>query len=159
VQYRDHRSREYSIVALRVRRGAERQLLLVTILIGADIQEIDEVRESIETYGDRYVRRVYTDYEIDDCCKNAKGAASALASRFAAKEAVFKILTESDVVATWQDIEVRRLESGQPVVALRGAAATLAARQGITTMSLSLSQNGAMATAVVVAESATGADR
>jgi holo-[acyl-carrier protein] synthase len=129
----------------------------VTILVGVDIQEIDEVRESIETFGDRYVHRIYTDYEIDDCCQNAKGAPSALASRFAAKEAVLKILKkEGDVVATWREIEVRRLESGRPALALRGNAATLAAQQGIATMSLSLSQSGGTAAAVVVAEGATG---
>jgi holo-[acyl-carrier protein] synthase len=128
----------------------------VTILVDLDIQEIDEVRESMEIFGDRYVRRIYTNYEIDDCCRNANGVARALASRFAAKEAVFKILKEGDVVATWKVIKVRRLESGHPAIALRGAAAELAARQGIVTISLSLSQRGGTAAAVVVAESATG---
>jgi holo-[acyl-carrier protein] synthase len=130
----------------------------VTTLIGVDFQEIDEVRESIETFGDRYIRRVYTAQEIDDCCKSAGRAAPALASRFAAKEAVFKILKEGDVTATWQEIEVRRLESGYPAIALRGGAAELAARQGISTISLSLSHNGAIAAAVVVAESTTGSN-
>lgn len=128
----------------------------MTLLVGVDFQEIDEVRESIETFGDRFVHRIYTDYEIDDCCKNARESAPALASRFAAKEAVFKILKDGDVVATWHEIEVRRLESGQPVLALLGGAATLAAQQGIATMSLSLSQSGRTAAAVVVAESASG---
>jgi holo-[acyl-carrier protein] synthase len=132
----------------------------VTLLVGVDFQEIDEVRESIEIFGDRFVRRIYTDYEIDDCRGNTTLSAPALASRFAAKEAVFKILNEGDVVATWQEIEVRRLESGQPVLALRGGAATLAAERGIATMSLSLSQSGRTAAAVVVAESVTkGSDR
>lgn len=120
-----------------------------------DIQEVDEVRESIETFGDRYVRRVYTSCEIDDCSATAGGPARALASRFAAKEAVFKILKEGDVVATWKDIEVR-LESGWPVISLSGAAAQLAAEQGIATISLSLSQGGGAAAAVVVAERAPG---
>lgn len=128
----------------------------MTLLVGVDIQEINEVRESMATFGDRYVRRIYTDYEIDDCCQNEKSAASAFASRFAAKEAVLKILDDGDVVATWQEIEVRRLESGQPELALRGGAATLAARQGIATIALSLSQSGKTAAAVVVAESSTG---
>jgi len=124
-----------------------------------DIQGIDDVRESMEIFGDRYVRRVYTDNEIDDCYQNPGGAATALAGRFAAKEAVFKILKDGDGVATWHEIEVRRLESGQPVLALQGGAAALAAQQGIATMSLSLSQSGTTAAAVVVAESASGSDR
>jgi holo-[acyl-carrier protein] synthase len=129
----------------------------VTLLVGVDFQLIDEVRESMEIFGDRFVRRIYTDYEINDCGKNAK-AAPALASRFAAKEAVFKILKDGDVVATWHDIEVRRLESGQPALTLHGGAATLAAQQGITTIFVSLSQSRRTAAAVVVAESAAGGD-
>lgn len=128
----------------------------MTLLIGVDLQEIDDVRESIATFGDRFVRRIYTDYEIDDCGENANTAAPALASRFAAKEAVFKVLKDGDVVATWKEIEVRRLETGQPVIALQGAAASLAAQQGIATMFLSMSQSGGTAAAVVVAESVGG---
>jgi holo-[acyl-carrier protein] synthase len=131
----------------------------VTLLVGVDFQEIDEVRASIENFGDRFVRRIYTDDEIDDCRANAELSAPALASRFAAKEAVFKLLDVGDGPASWREIEVR-LESGQPVIALRGGAAALAARRGIATMSLSLSQSGRTAAAVVVAESATeGSDR
>jgi holo-[acyl-carrier protein] synthase len=126
----------------------------VTILLGMDIQEIDEVRSSIETFGDRYVRRIYTDYEINDCCTSAMDAAPLLASRFAAKEAVFKVLNDGDV--TWREIEVRRLESGHPEIILHGGAAEVATRRGITTISLSLSQSGRAAAAVVIAESATG---
>ncbi len=128
----------------------------MTTLVGADIQDIDEIRESIKAFGDRYVRRIYTDGEIDDCCRNARRSAGALASRFAAKEAVFKILKEGDVAATWKEVEVRRLESGQTVIALRGAAAKLAERQGITRIFLSVSQSDVVAAAVVVAECATG---
>jgi holo-[acyl-carrier protein] synthase len=120
------------------------------------MQEIEEVRTSMETFGDRYVRRVYTDIEIDDCCKVATDAPSALASRFAAKEAVFKVLNDGDTAAMWQQIEVR-LERGHPVLVLRGDAAALAAQQGITTMALSLSHSDTTAAAVVVAESTKGA--
>jgi holo-[acyl-carrier protein] synthase len=128
----------------------------VTILVGADIQEIEEVRTSMETFGDRYVRRVYTAKEIVDCCRISTDAPSALASRFAAKEAAFKVLNDGDTLAMWQEIEVR-LEAGHPTLFLRGAAATLAARQGITTMALSLSHTATTAAAVVVAESTKGA--
>jgi holo-[acyl-carrier protein] synthase len=130
----------------------------VTILVGMDFQEIDEVRESIENFGDRYVRRVYTDDEIEECCQNSFDSAPGLASRFAAKEAVFKVFKEGDVQATWREIEVR-LECGRPTLFLRGAAATLAAQQGIVTMSLSMSQSRRTAAAVVVAECTLGSDR
>ena len=127
----------------------------MTLAVGADLQGIDEVRESIETFGERYIRRIYTDREIADCAGHPKDVARALAARFAAKEAVFKILKGDDVIAVWKDIEVS-LDSGQPVIALRGGAAQLASRQGIATIALSLSQSSGTAAAVVVAERRAG---
>lgn len=128
----------------------------MTILVGADMQAIDEVRESMEIFGDRYICRIYTDYEISDCFRHTSGAGALFASRFAAKEAMFKILATGNPWASWKEIEVRHLASGRPTIALRGAAADQAARQGITTISLSLSQSGGTAAAVVVAESTIG---
>jgi holo-[acyl-carrier protein] synthase len=124
----------------------------MTILVGADFQEIDEVRRSMETFGDRYIHRIYTDYEIEDCWGRPGATDRALAARFAAKEAMFKILTSGNPWASWREVEVRRLESGRRAIALSGAAAEQAAAQGIATISLSLSQSGATAAAVVVAE-------
>lgn len=127
----------------------------MTLAVGADLQQIDEVRESIETFGERYIRRVYTDREIADCAGRPSEVARAFAARFAAKEAVFKILGEEEVIARWREIEVR-FDSGHPVVALRGGAAQLASRQGIATIALSLSQSSGTAAAVVVAERRQG---
>jgi holo-[acyl-carrier protein] synthase len=98
-------------------------LLVMTILLGADIQEIHEVRTSIELFGDRYVRRIYTEYEIGDCMRLGGSAAGILASRFAAKEAMFKVLTKGNPWASWKEVEVGRLKSGQPTIILSGAAA------------------------------------
>jgi holo-[acyl-carrier protein] synthase len=130
----------------------------MTLAVGADLQGIDEVRESIEIYGVRYLRRIYTDREIADCARQPSDVARAFAARFAAKEAVFKILKDDDVIAAWKDIEVS-LDSGRPVIALRGGAAQLASRQGIATIALSLSQSSGTAAAVVVAERASGSSR
>ena len=52
----------------------------MTILIGVDLQEIDQVQESMENFGEHYVRRIYTGYEIEDCGRNPKRVAGALAS-------------------------------------------------------------------------------
>jgi holo-[acyl-carrier protein] synthase len=124
----------------------------MTTLVGADIQDVEEVRQSLEIFGDRYVRRIYTDDEIDDCWGRANGVEEALASRFAAKEALFKILTSGNSWESWREVEVRCLKSGRPTITLRGTAAEQAGRQGIATISLSLSQSGGTASAVVVAE-------
>jgi holo-[acyl-carrier protein] synthase len=124
----------------------------MTILVGADFQEIDEVRRSMDSFGNRYIHRIYTDFEIEDCFAHPGVADRELAARFAAKEAMFKILTAGNPWASWREVEVRRPEPGCPTIALKGAAAEQAAKQGIATISLSLSQNGTTAAAVVVAE-------
>ncbi len=77
--------------------------------------------------------------------------AESLAARFAAKEAVAKALGAPGGLR-WKDAEVVALESGRPVLRLHGGVAEEAASQGITTWHLSLSHDGGVATAVVVAE-------
>ena len=118
-------------------------------LIGIDIQPIAEVEQSLKTFGDRYRRRLFTDHELE-CCGDGPRTASRLAERFAAKEAVMKVLHAGEEVPTWRSIEVRVSKSGQPEVVLHDGAATLARSQGIRGLSLSLSHAGGIAAATVV---------
>jgi len=121
--------------------------------VGMDMVSVSDVAGSLERFGDRYVRRLYTKDEAD-YCRAAAGRASAerFAARFAAKEAAVKVLRPSDPWGDWRAIEVRRDPGGWTDVVLRGLAATLAARAGIIALHLSLSHTGEYATAVVVAE-------
>lgn len=76
-----------------------------------------------------------------------------LAARFAAKEAVGKALrTPGDL--PWRGVEVTNGEHGEPVLAISGAVAERAELLGVARMHLSLSHDGGIATAMVVAESA-----
>jgi holo-[acyl-carrier protein] synthase len=122
------------------------------ILVGIDVQSISEVEHSLRTYGPRYTRRLFTDHELSSCASGAKRSAEELASRFAAKEAVLKVLDVTDVVPSWKDIEVRWAATGRPAIALGGDAAAIARRQGVQQMSLSLSHAGDTAGATVIAE-------
>jgi len=124
----------------------------VKILVGIDVQPIDEVEASIREFGARYSRRLFTIHELESCGENPLTMARGLAARFAAKEAVLKILDTRGTVPSWKAIEVRRTEGGQPEIVLSGEAAELARRQGVGPMALSLSHGGAIATAVVVAQ-------
>ena len=124
-------------------------------LIGTDFQPIDEVEHSLETFGDRYRRRLFTDHELA-CCGDGPRTASRLAERFAAKEAVMKILEAGELVPTWKSIEVRCSASGQPEIVLYGGAAALARSQGVHGLSLSLSHAGGIAAATVVATASSG---
>lgn len=124
----------------------------MTVLVGIDIQAVDEVRESMEEFGLRYLGRIYTDQEIADSGSMREVAASRLAERFAAKEAVFKVLDVGDAVPLWKEIEIHRRGAGHPEIVLTGVAAEVATRQGIETMSLSLSHSGGFAAAAVIAD-------
>ena len=75
-----------------------------------------------------------------------------LAARFAAKEAVAKALGVPAGLE-WQDCEVTSTEDGRPELVVRGTVSVAAVERGITTWHLSLSHDGGIASAMVVAES------
>jgi len=120
--------------------------------VGVDVQSIDEVESSLAQFGTRYTDRLFTAQELESCGENSAAAASGLAARFAAKEAVLKVLDAQETVPPWTAIEVCRSGSGNPKIVLHGDAATLADRLGITQIALSLSHGGGIATATVVAQ-------
>ncbi len=127
----------------------------MSILVGIDMQPIDEVESSIKEFGARYTHRLFTDDEIASC-GDGPGAASGFAGRFAAKEAVLKILELNEIVPRWKSIEVLRSMGGRPEVALHGEAAKIARSQGIEEISLSISHGGGIASATVIAQVTQG---
>jgi holo-[acyl-carrier protein] synthase len=123
----------------------------VTTLNGVDIQSVEEVATSLEEFGRRYTRLLFTNHEVETCGKDPTTLAGKFAARFAAKEAVLKILDTREAVPSWRAIEVRDVIGGRPRIVLYGEAADLANRQGIEEISLSISQGGGVAIAAVVA--------
>jgi holo-[acyl-carrier protein] synthase len=119
--------------------------------VGTDLVLVDTVRESISRHAEHYLERVYTPRELEDC-RTASGIdPQRLAARFAAKEATIKVLRPGEEAIPWNSIEVRRHPAGWVELALSGEAASLAARGGVTELSLSVAHEGGVATAVVVA--------
>ena len=116
--------------------------------VGVDLVQTSRIAESIATFGDKFVKRVFTDDEIAYASSAPEMAAMRFAARFAAKEAVKKAL-ELDGVA-WRDIEVARRASGACDVVLHGAARAAADAMGAR-LALSMSHEGDYATAMVVA--------
>ena len=94
--------------------------------------------------------RLFTAAERTTPSGEPRGAES-LAARFAAKEALVKALGESGV-GEWTDVEVGTDDAGRPVLTVSGAVAAHATERGITHWHVSLSHDGGIASAVVIAE-------
>jgi holo-[acyl-carrier protein] synthase len=112
--------------------------------------EIAQVARSVEAFGDRYLARIFTADEIGYCLSRAPDSASHLAARFAAKEATFKALRTGDVATDWRSVEIRRSADGSCEIVLHGGMRTLADRLDVDVLSVSLSHDGAYASAVVI---------
>jgi len=122
-----------------------------SLRVGTDLVPIEHVAESVARFGERYVGRVYTAHEVSCCQGTPSVVAAGLAARFAAKEAIIKVLRPADNQPDWRSIEIRRDPAGWCSVHLSDRAAAMAEEQGITDMAVSLTHEAGMAAAVVVA--------
>jgi len=90
------------------------------ISCGTDIIEIERVKSSIENIGERFLKTIYTEKEIEYCEKRKTQKYQHYAARFAAKEAIFKALsTRITSKYSWKDFEVLNDENGKPKVFLK----------------------------------------
>jgi holo-[acyl-carrier protein] synthase len=122
--------------------------------IGTDLTVIARIEHLVARHGDRFLLRVFTPYEREECSRRQAGYAEALAARFAAKEAVMKALgTGYRQGVKFQEIEVFHHRSGKPDLRLSGVTAAYAAGLGVEGMFVSLTHDGGLALAVVVLES------
>jgi holo-[acyl-carrier protein] synthase len=119
--------------------------------VGIDLVSIPEVSESITHFNRNYLDRIFTPRELQDCAGEGDQFASRLAARFAAKEAATKVLRPGDQGIGWRSIEILRAPEGWTELVLHGKAVALAREQGLRSFAVSLSHEGAYATAVVVA--------
>jgi holo-[acyl-carrier protein] synthase len=121
-----------------------------TLRVGIDLVMVSRIAESLERFGERFLRRIFTDGEIAYATAAPALTAERLAARFAAKEATIKALRLRDRGIDWRDIEVCRTATGFVELALRGAAREAAMQCGASELAVSLSHEGDLATAVVV---------
>lgn len=119
---------------------------------GIDMVEVRRIRDLLERHAERFEQRIYTQAELEYCNAQTKRRPEHLAARFAAKEAILKALgTGLSAGISWTELEVVRLPSGQPTVALHGRAAHIAADRGISAWHLSLTHTDQAAAASVIA--------
>jgi len=115
--------------------------------IGIDIVEVSRIAKLIKSK--QFLKRVFTAQEISYCSAK-KNKAQHFAVRFAAKEAVVKVLRPVEVQPDWRSIEIHRMTGGWCEIRLSGQAAELAAEAGIGELTVSLSHEASVAGAVVV---------
>jgi holo-[acyl-carrier protein] synthase len=119
---------------------------------GVDLAEVHRIRASVDKFGDRFVRRIYTAAEIAYVERKANRY-ERYAARFAAKEAGMKAIgTGWRRGVTWQDFEVANLPSGKPTLRLHGVAAQIAERLGVRNVSLSLTHTSELGMSHVILE-------
>jgi holo-[acyl-carrier protein] synthase len=117
--------------------------------IGLDATDIPRIADVLERYGDRFLRRVFTDDEIAYCTRR-RNPAPHLAGRFAAKEAAMKALgTGHSQGVIWKDIEVVR-RGGPPRLMLHGGAGARAAAMNVRRSLLTITHSDSLALAQVM---------
>jgi holo-[acyl-carrier protein] synthase len=122
--------------------------------IGVDLVECVRIQHSLDRFGDRFLRRVFTDGEIE-YSMSMKFPARHLAARFAAKEAVSKAFgTGIGKAMGWRDLDIRKKPSGEPFLVFAGAADQLAKQRGVTIALITLSHTEHHAIAMIVLEGA-----
>jgi holo-[acyl-carrier protein] synthase len=115
-----------------------------TTELGIDIIKVDRIRDTLERFGDRFTQRVLTPAEQ----RYVRGRPETMAGRWAAKEAVSKVLGLGVRGIGWRDIEVERLPTGQPAVRLHGRAAARAEQLGMGRIAVSISHESDYAVAI-----------
>jgi holo-[acyl-carrier protein] synthase len=128
------------------------------VRVGVDMAIVDDVRHSVERFGDRYLNHVFTPHEVSCCGDEPVTRAAALAARFAAKEATIKVLRAADARPPWTSIEVHRQPGGWCELRLNDAAARMAREQRITDFAVSLTHEAGLAAAVVIGYRNAGTD-
>jgi holo-[acyl-carrier protein] synthase len=122
--------------------------------IGVDLVNIPRMRDTIERWQERFLRRVFTEQEIA-YCRAHRDPVPHFAVRFAAKEAGLKALgTGLSLGVSWRELEVRRERGRAPELLLHGRSREIGRSRGGSRMLLALTHEGeyALAQAMLVGD-------
>jgi len=118
---------------------------------GIDLVDFTRIQKMLDSHGDRFLNRIFTSAEQQYAHANKNGIEK-LAGRFAAKEAVLKLMgTGWRGKIAWTDIEVSNNKAGQPHVSLTGEVRNIAEKLGINQISVSITHTANFAIASAVA--------
>ena len=115
-----------------------------TTELGIDIIKIERIAAALKKHGDRFPKRVLTEAEQ----RYVRNRPQNFAGRWAAKEAVSKVLGLGVRGIGWRDIEIERLPTGQPSVRLHGRAAARATQLGMGSIAVSITHEADYAVAI-----------
>ena len=115
-----------------------------TAELGIDIIKVDRIRAALARFGARFSNRVLTPGER----RYVRDRPETFAGRWAAKEAVSKVLGLGVRGIGWRDIEIERLPTGQPSVRLHGRAAVRAEQLGMGRIAVSITHEAEYAVAI-----------
>jgi holo-[acyl-carrier protein] synthase len=121
----------------------------VIVGVGLDVCSIERMRRALERHGERFFARICSDKEREDLA--GRDVATALAGRFAVKEAFAKALDGAPGVG-WHEVEVRRAPNGRPRLELKGAALALTRKSGAERWHVTITHDAGIAAAVVILE-------
>jgi holo-[acyl-carrier protein] synthase len=120
---------------------------------GIDIVETSRIGEMVERHGQHFLDRCFTPAEQAYCARNPKRYIEHLSGRFAAKEAILKVLgTGWRGKIAWTDMEILPEPTGQPCVTVDGEVKRIAGEMGITRWHVSISHIKTHATASAIGE-------
>lgn len=118
---------------------------------GIDLVDFPRIEEMVKRHGERFLDRIFTAVEQAYAEAN-KNSIEKLAGRFAAKEAILKLIgTGWRGKIAWTDIEIVNNPAGQPKVNLSGEVEKIAAKLGIEHISVSITHTANFAIASAVA--------
>jgi holo-[acyl-carrier protein] synthase len=122
--------------------------------LGIDVIEIHRIEETVRRYGEKFISRIFTKNERE-LCFSRKDAASCLAARFAAKEALYKALAafhNDDFLLPFHDVEVYKDDSGKPFFIFHDKALKTINSTGAAIIHLSITHSRIFAAAIVIIE-------
>jgi len=132
--------------------AADVELPIAISELGIDIIKVDRIKAALDRFPGRFSARVLTPAER----RYVRDRPETFAGRWAAKEAVSKVLGLGVRGIGWKEIEIERLPTGQPAVRLHGRAAARADQLGMTRVAVSISHEADYAVAIAYGIRSTG---
>ena len=120
--------------------------------VGVDLQSIDQVEEALALDAARYIGLSVSEEEARDATRHHRGAAAYLAGRFAAREAVLKVLEVDDAWRHWPHVTLSPAHSDAPEVVVTDDCAKRVEARGLTKFLVSISRTERVAVALCVAD-------